>query len=291
MNLSIERLTKKYGSKIAVNELSLDLQEGVYGLLGANGAGKTTLMRMICGVLTPTSGEVTLNGKNTISMGEEYRDLIGYLPQNFGYYPDFTAKEFMLYIASLKGLMPSFAKNKTKELLSIVGLDSVSNKKIRTFSGGMKQRLGIAQAVLNDPKILVLDEPTAGLDPKERVRFRNLISDLSKNKIIILSTHIVSDVEYIADEILIMKNGNIISQNSVDGLIKEIENSVWKCTISESEEDYFCNKYCIVNLQHNRNGSLDLRIVSNKKPIDNAVNVPSSLEDLYLYHFQDNLKN
>ncbi|CBZ02472.1 ABC transporter ATP-binding protein [Clostridium botulinum] len=291
MNLSIERLTKKYGSKIAVNELSLDLKEGVYGLLGANGAGKTTLMRIICGVLTPTSGEVTLNGKNTISMGEEYRDLIGYLPQNFGYYPDFTAKEFMLYIASLKGLMPSFAKNKTKELLSMVGLDSVSNKKIRTFSGGMKQRLGIAQAVLNDPKILVLDEPTAGLDPKERVRFRNLISDLSKNKIIILSTHIVSDVEYIADEILIMKNGNIISQNSVDGLIKEIENSVWKCTISESEEDYFCNKYCIVNLQHNRNGSLDLRIISRKKPMDNAVNVPSSLEDLYLYHFQDNLKN
>ncbi|MDU1320771.1 MAG: ABC transporter ATP-binding protein [Clostridium botulinum] len=291
MNLSIQRLTKKYGSKIAVNELSLDLKEGLYGLLGANGAGKTTLMRMICGVLTPTSGEVTLNGKNTISMGEEYRDLIGYLPQNFGYYPDFTAKEFMLYIASLKGLIPSFAKNKTKELLSMVGLDSVSNKKIRTFSGGMKQRLGIAQAVLNDPKILVLDEPTAGLDPKERVRFRNLISDLSKNKIIILSTHIVSDVEYIADEILIMKNGNVISQNSVNGLIKEIENSVWKCTVSESEEDYFCNKYCIVNLQHNRDGSLDLRIVNNKKPIDNAVNVPSSLEDLYLYHFQDNLKN
>ncbi|EJP6473168.1 ABC transporter ATP-binding protein [Clostridium sp. FAM 1755] len=291
MNLSIERLTKKYGSKIVVNELSLDLKEGVYGLLGANGAGKTTLMRMICGVLAPTSGEVTLDGKNTIFMGEEYRDLIGYLPQNFGYYPDFTAKEFMLYIASLKGLIPSFAKEKTKELLSIVGLDSVSNKKIRTFSGGMKQRLGIAQAVLNDPKILVLDEPTAGLDPKERVRFRNLISDLSKNKIIILSTHIVSDVEYIADEILIMKNGNIISQNSVDGLIKEIENSVWKCTISESEEDYFCNKYCIVNLQHNRNGSLDLRIISRKKPMDNAVNVPSSLEDLYLYHFQDNLKN
>ncbi|APF26019.1 ABC transporter family protein [Clostridium sporogenes] len=291
MNLSIERLTKKYGSKIAVNELSLDLKEGVYGLLGANGAGKTTLMRMICGVLTPTSGEVTLNGKNTISMGEDYRDLIGYLPQNFGYYPDFTAKEFMLYIASLKGLMPSFAKNKTKELLSMVGLDSVSNKKIRTFSGGMKQRLGIAQAVLNDPKILVLDEPTAGLDPKERVRFRNLISDLSKDKIVILSTHIVSDIEYIGDEIFIMKNGDIIARDSVEGLIKEIENSVWKCTVSESEEDYFCNKYCIVNLQHNRDGSLDLRIVSNKKPIDNAVNVPSSLEDLYLYHFQDNLKN
>ncbi len=290
MKLSIERLTKKYGNKFVVDELSSDLKEGVYGLLGANGAGKTTLMRMICGVLTPTSGEVKLNGKNNIDMGEEYRDLIGYLPQDFGYYPDFTAKEFMLYIASLKGLMPDFAKEKTKELLSMVGLEDVTNKKIRTFSGGMKQRLGIAQAVLNDPKILVLDEPTAGLDPKERVRFRNLISDFSKDKIVILSTHIVSDVEYIANEILIMKKGNIIAKNSVEELTKEIENSIWKCTVSKSEADYFCTKYCIINLQHNSNDSVELRIVSNKKPMDNAINVPPSLEDLYLYHFQDKLE-
>lgn len=287
MKLSIERLTKQYGNKIAVDELSLDLKEGVYGLLGANGAGKTTFMRMICGVLTPTSGEVKLNGKNNIDMGEEYRDLIGYLPQDFGYYPDFTAKEFMLYIASLKGLMPAFAKEKTKELLSMVGLEHVANKKIRTFSGGMKQRLGIAQAVLNDPKILVLDEPTAGLDPKERVRFRNLISDFSKDKVVILSTHIVSDVEYIANEILIMKKGNIIVKNSDEELIKEIENSVWKCTVSKSQVDYFCTKHCIINLQHNSNDSVDLRIVSHKKPMDNAINVPPSLEDLYLYYFQD----
>ncbi|APC39309.1 ABC transporter ATP-binding protein [Clostridium estertheticum] len=286
MNLSIERLTKQYGNKIAVDKLSLDLKEGVYGLLGANGAGKTTLMRIICGVLTPTSGEVKLNGKNNIDMGEEYRDLIGYLPQDFGYYPDFTAKEFMLYVASLKGLMPGFAKDKTKELLILVSLSDVANKKIRTFSGGMKQRLGIAQAVLNDPKILVLDEPTAGLDPKERVRFRNLISDFSKEKIVILSTHIVSDVEYIANEILIMKNGTIIAKNSVEGLTKEIENSVWNCTVSKSETDKFCAKHCIINLQHNSDNSVDLRIVSNKKPMDSAINVAPSLEDLYLYHFQ-----
>ncbi|MCB2360959.1 ABC transporter ATP-binding protein [Clostridium estertheticum] len=290
MNLSIERLTKQYGNKIAVDKLSLDLKEGVYGLLGANGAGKTTLMRIICGVLTPTSGEVKLNGKNNIDMGEEYRDLIGYLPQDFGYYPDFTAKEFMLYVASLKGLMPGFAKDKTKELLSLVSLSDVANKKIRTFSGGMKQRLGIAQAVLNDPKILVLDEPTAGLDPKERVRFRNLISDFSKEKIVILSTHIVSDVEYIANEILIMKNGTIIAKNSVEGLTKEIENSVWNCTVSKSEANNFCAKHCIINLQHNSDNSVDLRIVSNKKPMDSAINVAPSLEDLYLYHFQDKIE-
>jgi ABC-2 type transport system ATP-binding protein len=290
MNLSIERLTKKYESKLAVDDISLNLQEGVYGLLGANGAGKTTLMRMICGVLTPTLGEVKLDGKNNIDLGEDYRDLIGYLPQDFGYYPDFTAKEFMLYIASLKGLMPGFAKEKTNELLNMVGLESVAKKKIRTFSGGMKQRLGIAQAVLNDPKILVLDEPTAGLDPKERVRFRNLISDFSKEKIVILSTHIVSDIEYIANEILIMKSGTIIAKNSVDELIKEISNCVWQCTVSRSMADNMCTKYCIINLQHNSDNSVDLRIVSDSKPIDDAINVQPCLEDLYLYHFQDRLE-
>ncbi len=290
MNLTIEKITKRYGNKLAVDELSLDLKEGVYGLLGANGAGKTTLMRMICGVLTPTEGEVKVDGKNNIDMGEDYRELIGYLPQDFGYYPDFTAKEFMLYVASLKGLMPGFAKEKTKELLTMVGLEAVMNKKIRTFSGGMKQRLGIAQAVLNDPKILVLDEPTAGLDPKERVRFRNLISDFSEDKIVILSTHIVSDVEYIANEILIMKNGNVIAKNSVDELTKGISNCVWQCTVAKSQVDYLCNKYCIINLQHNNDNSVDLRIVSDTKPIDNAINVPPCLEDLYLYHFQDKLE-
>ena len=289
MNLTIEKLIKRYGNKVAVNELSLDLQEGVYGLLGANGAGKTTLMRMICGVIAPTSGEVKVDGKNNIDMGEEYRELIGYLPQNFGYYPDFTAKEFMLYIASLKGLKPGFAKARTKKLLNMVGLEEVMNKKIRTFSGGMKQRLGIAQAILNNPKILVLDEPTAGLDPKERVRFRNIISDFSKDKIVILSTHIVSDVEYIANEILIMKSGSIIAKNSVDMLLEEISKGVWKCTVSKSEADYLCSKYCIINLQHNSNNSIDLRIVNDSKPIENAINVPPCLEDLYIFHFQDKL--
>ena len=204
MKLEFDRLTKQFGNKIAVDRMDVVLQPGVYGLLGANGAGKTTLMRMACGVLNPTYGEILLDGCDIDTLGENYRKLIGYLPQDFGYYPDFTAKEFMHYVSALKGINKQSAKLKTKELLELVGLSDVANKKIKTFSGGMKQRLGIAQAVLNDPKILVLDEPTVGLDPKERIRFRNLISNFSKDKIVILSTHIVSDIEDIADTILII---------------------------------------------------------------------------------------
>lgn len=199
MELSIECLSKRFGSKIAVNNISVTLQPGVYGLLGANGAGKTTLMRMVCDVLKPTSGRILYNGKEIEQLGEHYRSYLGYLPQDFGYYPDFTAKEYLNFIAAIKGIDTVTAKKQITELLKIVNLSDVAEKKIRTFSGGMKQRLGIAQAVINDPHILVLDEPTAGLDPKERMRFRNLIAELAKDKIVILSTHIVSDIDYIAD--------------------------------------------------------------------------------------------
>lgn len=205
MELSIECLSKRFGSKIAVNNISVTLQPGVYGLLGANGAGKTTLMRMVCDVLKPTSGRILYNGKEIEQLGEHYRSYLGYLPQDFGYYPDFTAKEYLNFIAAIKGIDTVTAKKQITELLKIVNLSDVAEKKIRTFSGGMKQRLGIAQAVINDPHILVLDEPTAGLDPKERMRFRNLIAELAKDKIVILSTHIVSDIDYIADDILMMK--------------------------------------------------------------------------------------
>ena len=198
MELSIECLSKRFGSKIAVNNISVTLQPGVYGLLGANGAGKTTLMRMVCDVLKPTSGRILYNGKEIEQLGEHYRSYLGYLPQDFGYYPDFTAKEYLNFIAAIKGIDTVTAKKQITELLKIVNLSDVAEKKIRTFSGGMKQRLGIAQAVINDPHILVLDEPTAGLDPKERMRFRNLIAELAKDKIVILSTHIVSDIDYIA---------------------------------------------------------------------------------------------
>lgn len=221
MELCIDRLTKQYENKIAVDRVSLQLTSGVYGLLGANGAGKTTFMRMLCGILKPTSGTVTFDGMDVSS--EEYRAELGYLPQDFGYYPDFNGLDFLLYMASLKGLTKSEAKRKSKKLLDLVSLSDVGKKKIATYSGGMKQRLGIAQALLNNPKIIVLDEPTAGLDPKECVRFRNLIKDLGAGSIVLLSTHIVSDIEHIADTVLMMKSGQIIyngSANEIDDLEK-----------------------------------------------------------------------
>ena len=222
MELVLDRVTKQYNSKIAADRISLALKPGVIGLLGANGAGKTTLMRMICGVIKPSSGSISLDG---VDVSEEmYRDALGYLPQDFGYYPNFTGKDFLMYIAALKGLSRSEAKRKTAELLKKVNLENAANKKIKGYSGGMKQRLGIAQAVLNDPKILVLDEPTAGLDPKERVRFRNMIADFAKDSIVLLSTHIVSDVEHIADRVLMMKEGQIIWDGDRNDVPEDLEN-------------------------------------------------------------------
>ena len=214
MELVIDRLTKKFQNKTAVDGVSLCLHNGVFGLLGTNGAGKTTLMRMLCGIMQPTSGTITFDGMDVCE--EEYRAILGYLPQDFGYYPEFTAMDFLLYMAALKGLPKQVAKRRANELLELVGLQDRSRKKIKTFSGGMKQRLGIAQALLNHPKLLILDEPTAGLDPKERVRFRNLIKQLGKDTIVLLSTHIVSDIEHIADEVLIMKNGALIYNGTWD---------------------------------------------------------------------------
>ena len=208
MKLVIDRVSKQYQNRIAVDRVSATLQKGVYGLLGANGAGKTTLMRMLCGILKPTGGSITFDG---IDVSEEaYRAVLGYLPQDFGYYPEFSALDFLLYLAALKGIPKAQAKRRARELLALVSLQEAEKKKIKTFSGGMKQRLGIAQALLNDPKLLILDEPTAGLDPKERVRFRNFIQTLGKDSIVLLSTHIVSDIEHIADEILMMKAGQLI---------------------------------------------------------------------------------
>ena len=221
MNLSVDRLSKQYKNKIAVDRISFNLTDGVTGLLGANGAGKTTLMRMMSGILNPTSGSVTTDGIPVQT--EEYRALLGYLPQDFGYYPEFTAREFVQYIAALKGIEKKTAKKKTEELLETVGLSDVANKKIKTFSGGMKQRVGIAQALVNDPKILILDEPTAGLDPKERVRFRNLIGEIGKTSIVLFSTHIVSDIEHIAGNLLMIRDGQLIYEGKWDNQKGDLE--------------------------------------------------------------------
>ncbi|MBU3195968.1 ABC transporter ATP-binding protein [Clostridium algidicarnis] len=286
MELKIDGLTKQYGKKSAVDGFSTTFTEGIYGLLGANGSGKTTLMRIICDILRPTSGEVFLDGVSIRLLGESYRELLGYLPQNFGYYPDFTAWNFMMYLSSLKGLPKMIAEERCKDLLDIVGLYEVRKKKIKTYSGGMRQRLGIAQSLINDPKILILDEPTAGLDPKERAKFRNIISENSSGKIILLSTHIVSDVEYIADEIIIMKEGRISHKDVAENICNNIIGGVWSLEVYPREVDIYTSKFVVSNLKHNSE-KVQLRIVSENRPSKSAVNVTPNLEDLYLYHFRE----
>ena len=284
MELSLDRLTKHYGSKIAVDCVSASLKPGVYGLLGANGSGKTTLMRMMCAILEVTSGEVLFDGENVTDMGADYRNILGYLPQDFGYYPNYSAAEFLQYISALKGIPKDIAGQRIKELLEVVDLSHVASKKIRTFSGGMKQRVGIAQALLNHPQILILDEPTAGLDPKERVRFRNLISDYAEDKIVVLSTHIVSDIEAIADEVMLMKKGKFVLQGTIPQLVEKAGGKVWELTVSPKETRMWREKVTVANLRHDGNQVI-LRIISDTMPAEDAVPCEASLEDLYLYYF------
>ena len=220
MELTINDLSKEYGRKKAVNHFSVKLTNGVYGLLGANGAGKTTLMRMICDVQTETKGAIFFNGKNIHDLGEKYRNILGYLPQNFGYYPNFTAYKFLMYISAIKGLPPKKAHNRTMELLQVVDLLTQKNEKIKTFSGGMKQRLGIAQALLNRPKLLICDEPTSALDPAGRKEILDILLAAKEQTTILFSTHILSDVERICTEVAFLNDGKIAMQGTItlDGL-------------------------------------------------------------------------
>lgn len=284
MKLELDDLTKKFGDFTAVNHINLTMKSGVYGLLGVNGAGKTTLMRMLCTLLKPTCGTIRCNGKDIFEMDGEYRRLLGYLPQEFGFYPEFSVQDYLLYIASLKGIRPAIAKTRVKELISKVGLSNAAHKKMRKLSGGMKRRAGIAQAMLNNPKILILDEPTAGLDPNERIRFRNLISELSEDRLVLLSTHIVSDIEYIANEIWLMNDGKIMHKGTAEELIDSMPETVWECFVEKSMVPVLMERYKISNIKSEASG-VALRIISREKPYANAQSAEASLEDVFLYYF------
>lgn len=290
MELRIEHLCKHFKDKEAVDNVDLSLTPGIWGLLGANGAGKTTLMRMIAGIMTPTKGNIKYDDVDIHKLGESYRKIFGFLPQEFGYSRDFTVIDYLEYIAALKDIAPKEAKTKINDLLDVLTLSDVRKKKIAKLSGGMRRRVGIAQAMLNDPEILVLDEPTAGLDPGERVRFRNCISEFAHNRIVLISTHIVSDIEYIATQTAIMKEGKIIGVGTTDQLVKEIEGKVWTCNVLGERIPELEMKLRIINQRGEENGEISIRYLSEKPQIEYSRQVSPRLEDLYLWLFPDEEK-
>lgn len=285
MELEIRNISKYYKDKKAVDQVSLTLTPGVWGLLGANGAGKTSLMRMIAGIVQPTSGEIFYDGLPITMLKGKYREIFGYLPQEFGFYPEFTVKSYLEYVASLKGLSRVESKKKIAELLERLTLSEVKNKKIVKLSGGMKRRVGIAQALLNDPKVLILDEPTSGLDPGERIRFRNLLSEFANDRIVLISTHIVSDVEYMATQNAIMKDGHIIETGSTEELICLVEGKVWSGVIPAQEIASYEKGMRIVNLRNEDYGMVSVRYLADGPQIPDSKSVPPKLEDLYLWLF------
>ncbi|MBR3973746.1 MAG: ABC transporter ATP-binding protein [Oscillospiraceae bacterium] len=290
MELTICDLTKEFGSFRAVDRVSFTMTNGVYGLLGVNGAGKTTLMRMLTTLIKPTDGEILWDGQDVFKMDGQYRKLLGYLPQDFGYYPDFSIYDYLMYIASIKGIRPAAAKERVKELLKQVGLFRARHKKMKNLSGGMKRRAGIAQAMLNDPKILILDEPTAGLDPSERIRFRNLISELSGDRIVLLSTHIVSDIEYIANEILLMKDGCITLSGTASEVVHSMPERVWTFSVPKAQIDAYLRAYKVSNIKTVPGGA-ELRVLSITCPHSAAMEVETTLEDAFLYYFGESAGN
>ena len=291
MELALNCISKTYkkGSVKALDNFSVTLTPGVYGLLGPNGAGKSTLMNIITDNLNADGGEVVYGGKNIKKLGKDYRAVLGYMPQQQGLYDDFTLNRFLWYMAALKGLKKKEAKEKITQLLETVNLTDAAHKKLGSFSGGMKQRALIAQALLNNPEILILDEPTAGLDPKERIRIRNFISEIAEDKIVLISTHVVSDIEFIAKEIILLKKGQLISHDSPNKLTKELENKVFEVEIQREDLKYFQDNYRVSNLCHNDN-SIIVRIVTDNPPTDcQYTTAKPTLEDLYLYIFEQGM--
>lgn len=285
MELFIDHVTKNFKDKKAVNDVSLRITPGVWGLLGANGAGKTTLMRMIAGIMKPCEGTILYDGVPIEQLGSAYREIFGYLPQDFGFYPEFTVLDYLAYMAALKGLDKAYAKGKIAELLERLSLTDVGRKKIRKLSGGMRRRVGIAQALLNDPKMLVLDEPTSGLDPGERIRFRNLISEFAKDRIVLISTHIVPDIEYIAAENAIMKDGSIIAAGTSEELVSPIADKVWTTVVPLGELGRCERQVRIVNLRTLDREHAQLRYLAENNPFETARRAEPRLEDLYLWLF------
>lgn len=284
MNLKIEGITKKYKNNVVLDNFYCNLTPGIYGLVGPNGAGKTTLLRILSTVINPSKGRILINGEDTAIHGEDYRAILGYLPQKLGFYRNYTPVKFLEYISSLKDLDKDTTHTKVPELIKRMNLTSYADKKIKTLSEGVKQRIGIAGALLNDPQILILDEPTLNLDPKERINFRNILSTLSTNKIIIVSTHIISDLEYIAKEIILLKNGQKIDQGTPSSLLNTLSNKVWEAKINESQLKQIEANYQ-VNQIKNIGSNIRIRLISDIKPFNSCYQSEPMLDDLYMYYF------
>ncbi len=285
MELCMEHVSKQFKDVTAVDDVSLHITPGVWGLLGANGAGKTTLMRIIAGIMAPSSGEILYDGIPIRELKESYRDVFGYLPQEFGFYPEFTVKDYLEYVAVLKGLTPKDSKRRIHELLEQMTLSHVRNKKIIKLSGGMKRRVGIAQALLNEPEVLILDEPTSGLDPGERVRFRNLLSEFAHDRIVLISTHIVSDVEYIATQNAVMKGGKLIARGTTEELVRLVEGKIWTAQIPMNRLSEYERKLQIVNVRNEDAGQISIRYLAAEPYIEDSIPASPHLEDLYLWLF------
>ncbi|MBS4201655.1 ATP-binding cassette domain-containing protein [Bacillus sp. FJAT-49732] len=287
--LVVKDVSKQYGDFTALKQINLEFDRGIYGLLAPNGAGKTTLIKMLVTLISPTKGEILYNGTNIVDLNEDYRDILGYLPQNFGFYKHYSPKQYLLYLAALKGIDKKAALPIIHELLEKVALSDVANKKMRKFSGGMIQRVGIAQALLNDPKILILDEPTAGLDPKERARFRQLLTGLSRDRLIIISTHIVSDIESIANQVIMIKNQELLFKDTVQSICDTLDGFIYETAISNDELEAFRKKYALIGEKQER-GNVLVRFVHKGEMDKDWVPVIPHLEDVFLYEYRDDLQ-
>ncbi|MCR8848424.1 ATP-binding cassette domain-containing protein [Rossellomorea sp. SC111] len=287
--LVVKDVGKQYGDFTALNEINLEFERGIYGLLAPNGAGKTSLIKMLVTLVYPTRGEILYNGTNIVELDEDYRDILGYLPQHFGFYKHYTPMKYLMYLAALKGIEKKLAAAKIEKLLESVALTDVANKKMRKFSGGMIQRVGIAQALLNDPKILILDEPTAGLDPKERARFRRILTSLSQDRLIIISTHIVSDIESIANQVIMIKNQKVLFNESAQSICETLRGEVYETMISNAELETFRKMYAILG-EKQEEGNVRVRFVHKGESEKGWINATPNLEDVFLYEYRDRLQ-